>query len=231
LRGSYRLSQRLTLSCNTTEVERKDSADAKAPTGCRKGKTNGAGKAGGFRKGGYCNNVALPDWTLHNAAGIDRVCYTLPMIIAAILLGLCQIVTTFGACLLLRRFINAKQAEIEAKAEASLRAWIDLQGENHDQPSKLALMLDGMGAVVGSAAARSLMNSIKQPASAAANVANGIAEPMIAQQNPLLAMLTTGKRGKGAAVLRLAELLGGMLGKPVDSGNGASSVSVRDRLR
>ena len=40
-----------------------DSADAKAPTCCRKGKTNGAGKAGGFLKGGYCNIVALPDWT------------------------------------------------------------------------------------------------------------------------------------------------------------------------
>lgn len=154
------------------------------------------------------------------------------MILAVILLGLCQIITTFGACLLLRRFINAKQAEIERKAEEALRAWVELQGENHDQPSKLALMLDGMGAVIGSAAARSLMNSIKQPASAVANVANGISEPLMAQQNPLLALLTTGKRGKGAAVLRLAELLGGMMGKPSDNGNSTpSGGSVRDRLR
>jgi hypothetical protein len=154
------------------------------------------------------------------------------MIIAAILLGICQIVTVFGACWMLRRFFNAKQAEIEAKAEAALRSWIELQGENHDQPSKLALVLDSAGAVVGSAAARSLMASLKQSTSAPAQVANGIAEPMLAQQNPLLAMLTTGKRGKGAAVLRLAEMLGGVLGKPSDSGNGSHAQgSVRDRLR
>lgn len=150
---------------------------------------------------------------------------------AVILLCVCQILTTYGLTLILRRIINAKQAEIEAKAEAALRAWIDLQGENHDQPSKLALMLDSMGAVVGSAAARSLMNSMKQSTSAVANVANGIADPLLAQQNPLLAMLTTGKRGKGAAVLRLAEMLGGVFAKPHDNGNSApNGGSVRDRL-
>lgn len=154
------------------------------------------------------------------------------MIVAAVLLCLCQIASTIVAVVFIRRFINAKQAEIEAKAEAAVRAWIELQGENKDQPSKLALMLDGMGAVIGSAAARSLMNSIKQPASAVANVANGISEPLMAQQNPLLAMLTSGKRGKGAAVLRLAELLGGMMGRPNDNGNSAPpGGSVRDRLR
>ena len=153
------------------------------------------------------------------------------MVTAAILLGICQIITVLGACLFMRRLLNAKQAEIEAKAEAALRAWIELQGENKDQPSKLALMLDGMGAVIGSAAARSLMNSVKQNASSTAQVANGISEPMLAQQNPLLAMLTTGKRGKGAAVMRLAEMLGGMLGKPAGNGNSAPTGSVRDRLR
>jgi hypothetical protein len=154
------------------------------------------------------------------------------MIITALLLVISQIVTVFGVCWMLRRFFNSKQAEIEAKAEAALRSWIELQGENHDQPSKLALILDSAGAVVGSAAARSMMASLKQSTSAPAQVANGIAEPMLAQQNPLLAMLTTGKRGKGAAVLRLAEMLGGVFGKPLDSGNGSHAQgSVRDRLR
>jgi hypothetical protein len=154
------------------------------------------------------------------------------MIIAAVLLGICQLVTSIGLALLFRQFFNTKQAEIEQKAEAAFRAMIELQGENHDQPSKLALMLDSAGAVVGAAAARSLMASLKQTTSATAQVANGITEPMLAQQNPLLAMLTTGKRGKGAAVLRLAEMLGGVFGKPIDSGNGSHAQgSVRDRLR
>ena len=154
------------------------------------------------------------------------------MIIAAILLCICQLVTSIGLALLFRQFFNAKQAEIEQKAEAAFRSWIELQGENNDQPSKMALILDSAGAVVGSAAARSLMASLKQTSSSTAQVANGIAEPMLAQQNPLFALLTTGKRGKGAAVLRLAEMLGGVFGKPTDSGNGAvSHGSVRDRLK
>jgi hypothetical protein len=71
-------------------------------------------------------------------------------------------------------------------------------------------MLDGMGTVVGSAAAKSLMASLKQTAGATANVANSVSDQLQAQGNPLLAMLTAGKRGKGAAVLRLAEMLGPM---------------------
>ncbi len=132
------------------------------------------------------------------------------MIYAAVLLCVCQIVTTIGACLIIRRIINAKQAEIERRAENALQSWIALQGENKDQPSKLAMMLDGMGAVIGSAAARSLMASLKQSTSAPAQVANSASDQLLAQANPLLAILTAGKRGKGAAVLRLAEMLGPM---------------------
>lgn len=154
------------------------------------------------------------------------------MIAAVILLCLCQIVTTFGACLILRRIIDAKQAELERRAEQALQNWITLQGDNKDQPSKLAMMLDGMGAVIGSAAARSLMASLKQSTSAPAQVAGSVSDQLMAQGNPLLAMLTAGKRGKGAAVLKLAEMLGGMMGKPSDNGNSApTGGSVRDRLR
>jgi hypothetical protein len=141
------------------------------------------------------------------------------MIVAVILLCLCQIVTTFAAVLMLRRIINAKQAELEWRAEKALQSWIAMQGDNKDQPSKLAMMLDGMGAVIGSAAARSLMASLKQSASAPAQVAGGVSDQLMAQGNPILAMLTAGKRGKGAAVLKLAEMLGPMFA----SKNGSSA--------
>lgn len=147
--------------------------------------------------------------------------------IVALLLCVCQIVTTFGAVLLIRRILNAKQAELEARAETALRVWVALQGENHDQPSKLALMLDGMGTVVGSAAARSLLSSLKQTTSAQAHVANGVSDQLLAQSNPLLAMLTAGKRGKGAAVMRLAEMLGPMLSGVTKSNGSAESYEGR----
>ena len=145
------------------------------------------------------------------------------MIAAALLLAFCQIVTVFGACLLLRRWINAKQAEIEAKAERALREWIESPKEG--EPSKLAVMLDAAGAVVGSAAARSLMASFKQQSSSAAQVANGASDMLQAQQNPLVGLLAGGKRGKGAALLRLAELLGPMLGGKSGNHSGDSGGS------
>lgn len=152
------------------------------------------------------------------------------MIFAAILLGVCQIITMLGCVLLLRRLINAKQAEIEERAERALRDWVE--SPEAGKPSKLAVMLDAAGAVVGSAAARSLMASLKQDASAQAHVANGISDTLQAQQNPVLGLLTGGKRGKGAAVLRLAEMLGPMLAGS-GKGNGATTEgsSVHSRLQ
>lgn len=152
------------------------------------------------------------------------------MIVAAILLGVCQIITMLGGVLLLRRLINAKQAELEEKAERALRDWVE--SPEAGKPSKLAVTLDAAGAVIGSAAARSLMASLKQDASAQAHVANGMVETLQAQQNPVLGLLAGGKRGKGAAVMRLAELLGPMLAG-AGKGNGATSEgrSVHDRLQ
>jgi len=141
------------------------------------------------------------------------------MIFAAVLLSICQIVSIFGACLVLRHVINAKQAEIEAKVERALREWVE--SPEPGKPSKLALVLDSAGAVVGSAAARSLMASMKQDVSSVAHVANGASDLITAQQNPLVGMLTGGKRGKGAALMRLAELIGPMLGGK-GSGNGTN---------
>lgn len=151
------------------------------------------------------------------------------MIAAAILLGVCQIITMLGCVLLLRKLINAKQAEMEARAEKALRDWID--APEAGKPSKLALMLDAAGAVVGSATARSLMASLKQDASAQAHVANGIADTLQSQQNPVLGLLTGGKRGKGAAVLRLAEMLGPMFAGGKGNGAASDTESVRNRLQ
>jgi hypothetical protein len=88
------------------------------------------------------------------------------------------------------------------------------------EPHKAAKVLDAAGAVVGSAAARSIMASLGADASHAARAANTAGDLIQAQQNPILGLLAGGKRGKGAAVLRLAEMLGPMLS---GNGNGAHS--------
>jgi len=130
------------------------------------------------------------------------------IIICAILLGVCQIVCCLGLTLLIRLVINAKQAEIEARAEAALREWVVA---SEGQASKAAMLVSQVGTVVGDAAAKAIMRSLKQDVSSTAQVANGISEPLMAQTNPILALLTGGKRGRGSAVVRLAELLGPML--------------------
>jgi hypothetical protein len=131
------------------------------------------------------------------------------MIIAVILLGVCQIVAMFGVCLLIRMWAERKQEEIERKLNVVIHSWVDSQGEG--QPSKLAVVMEAVGALVGAAAAKSIMASVKQQSSSVAQVANGLSDGIEAQQNPLLAMLG-GKRGKGSAVSRLLTLIGPMLG-------------------
>jgi hypothetical protein len=131
------------------------------------------------------------------------------MIIAAILLGICQIVTMFGACLLIRLWAERKQEEIERKLLIAIHSWVDAPGEG--QPSKVGVIMEAVGALVGAAAAKSLMASVKQQSSSVAQVANGLSDSIEAQQNPLLAMMG-GKRGKGSAVERLLTLIGPMLG-------------------
>lgn len=145
------------------------------------------------------------------------------MVVAAILLGFCQIIGFFCFSMLLRQWFNAKQAEFEARAAALVREWTEQPSP--DKPSKLAQVADAAGTVIGAAAARSIMASVSQGQSAVAHVANGAADQLQAQQNPLMGLLQGGKRGKGAAVLRLAQLIGPMLGglsggKAETGGNG-----------
>jgi hypothetical protein len=151
------------------------------------------------------------------------------VVIAAGFIGICQIVGFYCFSLLIRRAINAKQAELEARAEEVIHKWIDLQEDG--KPSRLAEMLEMGGTVIGSAAARSIIASLGAGQAHAARAANGLSDEIQATQNPLMGLLAGGKRGKGAALMRLAELLGPML----KGGNGASNAtpdsgSVRDKL-
>jgi len=141
------------------------------------------------------------------------------MIIAAIILGLCQIVTFAGLSCLFRMWADRKQAEIEQRIDAALHDWCDQPEEG--MPSKLALAADAIGATVGASAAKALMRSLKVENSHVARVANGLAEEVQAEQNPLLGLLAGGARGKGAAVMKLAGLLGPML-----AGRGSSSTDT-----
>jgi hypothetical protein len=144
------------------------------------------------------------------------------VIVAIVLLAFCTVTAPFGAFFLLRRYIEHKQAEIEGRVESALKDWMK-PGENNTL-SQFGQVMDAVGSVVGSAAARSIMASLSQVKSSEAQVANGISSQIEAHQNPIMALLTGGKRGQGAAVRRLAELFGGMLNQR-NSGNGSESVA------
>jgi hypothetical protein len=156
-------------------------------------------------------------------------------VFAVCLLGVCQIAGAIVAGLLIRRYIARLRSEIST-------AIADLVNQPApDQPSKLAAIIDMAGAVIGSAAARSIMASLSADKSHAANVANGVADKLQAHQNPLLAILAGGKRGKNAGVLRLAEMLGPLLGGsgpaqgqlPLSSGSnhGTGHGDLADRIK
>ena len=123
-------------------------------------------------------------------------------ILAQSLLILCGL---FGAVLWMRR----EQARLEERIRSLVDDWVMPQAEG--RPSKFAEVLEAVGSVVGSSVARSIMASLNADASHVARVANGAVDGLQVQSNPLLAMLGGGKRGKGAAIARLAEMLGPML--------------------
>ena len=144
------------------------------------------------------------------------------MILAIVLLGVGQILAVVGVILLARHYIEAKQTEL-----AAFVADLVVQPAK-GEPSKLSLMIDAAGSVIGSAAARSLVASLNQQSSAVARVANTQSDLLQAQQNPLVALFTGGKRGKGAAVQNLARMLGPMLmGKNGSAPNAPASNSQR----
>jgi len=154
------------------------------------------------------------------------------MEVAIILTGSFQILTMVGVCLFVRRFLNHKQAEMEQKLQAVVREWIEPQGEG--RPSKFAALLDVGGGVIGAAAARSIMSALNAEKGHTARAAGDIGDQLQAQANPLLGLLAGGRRGKGAALTRLAEILGPMLtggaAAPAPSGNGQKQMGMFDRI-
>lgn len=162
-------------------------------------------------------------------------------VLAVILLAFCQIAGGILAGILVSRRIDRVRTEVRDEISRILVDWTSQPEEG--KASKLAELVDMVGAVIGSAAARSILASLNADASHGARAANTLSDQITAQQNPLLGLLTGSKRGKGAAVARLAQLLGGMftgsgsgtgpggqLSFPAGNGGGDRS-SVLDRIK
>jgi hypothetical protein len=130
------------------------------------------------------------------------------VIFSIIALAICTLVAPFGALFLFKRYVESKQAEIEARVEDAIHVWIDKTPDG--KSSKLAEAAEALGTVIGQGAARALMTSFAQAKGAEGIVANTVADGLQVQQNPLLALMTNTRRGKGAAVERLVGLLGSM---------------------
>lgn len=137
---------------------------------------------------------------------------------------------TIGLIVGVNWLIGREKRLLQERLLAAQHEWFTPPAEG--QPHKAAVVLDAAGSVVGAAAARSIMASLSADASHAARAANGMADELQGRANPLLGLLAGGKRGKGAAMMRLAEVLGPMLqGKPSQADNGHDGGSVRSRLQ
>lgn len=134
------------------------------------------------------------------------------------ILALCQALTVVLACRWLSVMVQRKQTDIETRIRDLVQDWTTPPAEG--KPHKLAELLSVMGAVVGQAAAGSIMASLSAEKSQVARVANNLSDEIIGQQNPILGLLAGGKRGKGAAVGQLMKLLGGALGNRPAGANG-----------
>lgn len=153
------------------------------------------------------------------------------MLIAVILGFFGVFVTLLGLAVGAVWYAERLRASYEARLAALLREWGSPGADGG--PSQLASLVDAAGTVIGRAAAQSIMASVSASDAHVARVANGLADEVQGRQNPVLGLLAGGRRGKGAAVARLAELLGPLLssaGSPAgEVGNNGHS-SVRDRM-
>lgn len=154
------------------------------------------------------------------------------MLIVAIMLCLCQFLGFVAFAWLLKVFLDRKQAEIERRVSSHIRYWIEAPSE--DTPSPLARLWESASVVMGRVMAQSIMASLSAEASHAARAANSAADELQGRANPLLGLLSGGKRGRGAAVARLGEMLMAYMSGAPSGSNGHDSgatTSVRDRLR
>jgi hypothetical protein len=140
------------------------------------------------------------------------------ILLASLLLILAQSLLFGAGFLLIRAALIRKQQEIEQRVSETIHSWIDAEGDG--KPSKLAVTLEAMGAVVGSAAARSLMASIGADGAHMAKAANNVSDQIEAQTNPLGMLLKGGRRGKGAAIDRLSGLVMQLFQNSSGGGNG-----------
>lgn len=143
------------------------------------------------------------------------------MIIALVVIALEIPLLAIGLKMALDSIVDRKQREVEAKIKALAEEWLIATSDK--EPSKLAALVDAMGTVVGSAAARSIMASLSASNSQVARVANGLSDELQGAQNPIMALLSGGKRGKGAAVARLTQLLLPMLGNKNGGGKAGNT--------
>lgn len=125
-----------------------------------------------------------------------------------------------GLALAARWYLEAKQRALEERINDVIREWAE-PGPNNT-PSKVAEVLDSAGVIVGNSLARTIMASLRTDSSHVARQANNAADLVQAQQNPILGLLAGGRRGKGAAVARLAELLMPMLTRASNGGHSDS---------
>lgn len=149
------------------------------------------------------------------------------MIVAAILIGLCEFLGFVGLYILFTRWAERKEAQIRAEIDQQLKLWFVPEAEG--QPHRAAQLLGSMGDIIGRSAAHSIMATFSAERSHVARAANAALAEAEAQQNPLLNLLSGGRRGKGAAIAQLAQLLAPMI-RSVGSGNGDTG-SVLERLR
>jgi hypothetical protein len=147
------------------------------------------------------------------------------LILAVVSIGLCQIFALFYVAFSLKRYAEAKQADIERRLIETIADYVN--SPDPKTPSKLALIVHQLGLVIGSSAAQSLRASLSQESSALTHVANGAIDQLQGQQNPILALLSGGKRGKGSAIIKLAGMLQGMLGSNNHGGSGQGTTTPR----
>lgn len=124
------------------------------------------------------------------------------------------------------RIITRLQDQVYADIEARVVAWVEPGPEG--KASKLGEILQASGAIVGNAAAKSLVGQIGAMNGAAAKQANIISDAIEGQNNPMAGLLQgiRGiKKGKGASIERLASLIGPMLANNHGS-NGGSGVNL-----
>jgi hypothetical protein len=143
-------------------------------------------------------------------------------------LGISQIIAALVGFFMLRRYAEQKQAEIEHRITETVAAWVAPGPDK--TPSQLSQMISSAGGVIGTAAAHSIMYTLAARDGQAGKVASGLADELQAKSNPIYGLLSGGKRGKGAAVNRLAEILGPMLAPMLSGKNGEGERVTRTPL-